>query len=834
MLRYQPCLVILLSTFFQASSMIQKLHMPGGLQAYFDRAKMQHNVSDVTGEQIFWECMQRVMWQMADQMGHNVTRETRDYMDRLLQMAVDSIDTQFPRIRKEYRMMSEKERDRFHKAINALKADTSLKPNVYTAIAELHAGEIIPMAHFGAGFPGWHRVYLLIFETALRMKDPSVSVPYWASNLDSEMDDPTTSIIWSDRFLGNGDGFVTEGPFANFKVHSSDSILTRNIGSSGSLMTNEGIHGVLSQNHTSDIVSPTAPQTHNLELQHNTVHVWIGGNMDDLSTSAEDPVFFLHHSFIDYLWEEFRTRQKMLGIDPETDYPTDNWGDDSHAPEANLGFGDLRNVDALSNVLANMVKYDPSPVCTRSHPTCISKYLRCEATRPHPICVSLSREEIDGDKSKANEVCVEAHLTRAVQNTFAINQYCDMRKWSYIPVKIVLQRPPEFTNYKAYPVYNNRPVTTTDVFSTVSINKTISKSLASYPNCKLTNSVARKIYVESYGLNYYGKYKDFTILDQRHALSSAVTYLGVKSPDSNFTDVIVYAFDYCGRTCRPFCLDMTSSPPKSVPCSGVIRITPDKPKLYGNNYAEAVNSVWSAEYPDDLPEFSPEPIFITFYCDYSGVWPWDKDFQMKAHGHKRKESLIQNIKPILRESNSVNNVRQQSSMSIKKFKSERNDVRKIREKINKKSSRKITIIRTRKKNPPPTTPNPRLGGIPSVMIIDLTSATSRPPDQRKKIVDQNKHFGKSLHLYAQRVTLPQKRLFTHKNILNEFQRQRKRSKGGFAQIDRCRLNPSCLLSVPCSPCQHKSRQQCQPPSHMTAVCVNGIYMLEPMFFNLMG
>lgn len=38
----------------------------------------------------------------------------------------------------------------------------ALKPNVYTAIAELHAGDIIPMAHFGAGFPGWHRVFLLM------------------------------------------------------------------------------------------------------------------------------------------------------------------------------------------------------------------------------------------------------------------------------------------------------------------------------------------------------------------------------------------------------------------------------------------------------------------------------------------------------------------------------------------------------------------------------------------------------------------------------------------------------------------------------------------------
>ncbi|WAR12529.1 TYR3-like protein, partial [Mya arenaria] len=600
----------------------------------------------VSGEQIFWECMQRVMWQMAEQMGHNVTRETRDYLDRLLQIAVDPSKEQFPRIRKEYRMMTDDERDRFHKAIQALKEDTTLEPNVYSAIAELHAGDVIPMAHFGAAFPGWHRILLLIFETALRLKDPSVSIPYWASNLDNEMEDPTKSIVWSEQFLGNGDGFVTTGPFANFKVYSTDTILTRNIGASGSLMTNDGIHGILSRNRTAHITYPSAPKQYNLELQHNALHVWMGGNMDDLSQSAEDPVFYLHHSFVDYLWEEFRTRQKMIGIDPETDYPESNWGDDNHAPDAAIGFGDLRNVDALSNVIADLVKYDPSPVCTRSHPTCISKYLRCDSSRSYPACVSLSQEELNPLKDNHVEVCVEAHLTRAVQNTFSINQYCDIRKWAYIPVKIVLQRPPEFTNYKAFPVLNNKPVMTTDVFSTISVNRNITEHLASYPNCKVTSAVARKIYVESYGLNYYGKYKDFTVLDQRHALSSATTYLGVKSPESNYTDVIVYAFDYCGRTCRPFCLDVSSNPPKSTPCSGVLRITSEDPKLYGDDYAEAVNMLWNADSPDELPENAPLH-FITFYCDYSGTWPWDEEMQRKVHGPKRQFKH----EPVLRESN---------------------------------------------------------------------------------------------------------------------------------------------------------------------------------------
>ncbi|KAL4234820.1 hypothetical protein ACF0H5_006461 [Mactra antiquata] len=813
--------------------MIQKLHMPDGLQSYFNKAKVQHNISDITGEQIFWECMQRVMWQMAEEMGHNVTRETRDYLDNMLRLAVDSVASKIPRrIRKEYRMLTDEERDRFHKAVRALKQDTTLEPNVYTAIAELHAGDIIPMAHFGASFPGWHRIFLLIIETALRLKDPAVSIPYWASNLDAEMEDPTKSIIWSDRFLGNGDGFVTTGPFADFKIYSMDSFLTRNIGSSGSLMTNEGIHNILSRNHTAQIVSPDAPHKYNLELQHNTVHVWIGGNMEDLSTSAEDPIFFLHHSFVDYLWEDFRTRQKVMGIDPETDYPTENYGSENHAPESALGFADLRNIDALSNYLADMVHYEEIPTCTRTRPTCDSKYLRCDVTRSYPVCVSLSREEVEGETGSDADICVEAQLTRAVQNTFAINQYCDIRKWAYIPVNIVLQRPPEFSNYKAYPVFNNRPVKTADVFSTISINKTISKSLAAYPNCKFTSSVARKIYVESYGLNYYGKYKDFTILDQRHALSSATTYLGVKSPESNFTDVIVYAFDYCGRTCRPFCLDRSTNPPKSSPCSGVIRITPDLPKMYGDNYAGAVNGVWSAEHADDLPEVASHPAFITFYCDYSGVWPWDHEIQSKNKIRKNPLPKQRSVKPILREaSGSITNV-----VFKMKARKKQNQVGPNSSNILRKHSKPFTTNKNFRKQT--VTPAPKRK--PKIMLIDLSSVTTRPPRNNKQGPTQGRsNFDNNRrNMFGRRQSLPNKRLFMHRNIFQEFQTPRMTPNRGANrfrfQDNNCRLNPGCYLPVPCSPCVYKSRQRCRAPSRLIAVCVNGLFMLEPVIFNFMG
>ena len=41
---------------------------------------------------------------------------------------------------------------------------------------------------------------------------------------------------------------------------------------------------------------------------HNRVHLWVGGNMVPM-TSPHDPIFFLHHSFVDKLWADWQALQ---------------------------------------------------------------------------------------------------------------------------------------------------------------------------------------------------------------------------------------------------------------------------------------------------------------------------------------------------------------------------------------------------------------------------------------------------------------------------------------------------------------------------------------------
>lgn len=59
-----------------------------------------------------------------------------------------------------------------------------------------------------------------------------------------------------------------------------------------------------------------------LEYSHDYVHYFVNGDMEDRSTSSNDPIFFTHHSFIDFIWEMWRKRQQTPE-QRENDYPED-------------------------------------------------------------------------------------------------------------------------------------------------------------------------------------------------------------------------------------------------------------------------------------------------------------------------------------------------------------------------------------------------------------------------------------------------------------------------------------------------------------------------------
>ncbi|MEU6064824.1 tyrosinase family protein [Streptomyces sp. NPDC047082] len=184
--------------------------------------------------------------------------------------------------------------------------------------------------HRSPSFLPWHRRFLLQFEQALQSVHPSIMLPYW----DWTTDRSSRSSLWDDNFLGgdgrSGDGRVTTGPFAfgsgnwpmNIRVDGR-TYLRRTLGVGvRDLPTRSEVDTVLAlptydaspwnsgssgfRNYVEGWRGPNL---------HNRVHVWVGGQMTT-GASPNDPVFWLHHCFIDKLWADWQRLHPSSGYVP--------------------------------------------------------------------------------------------------------------------------------------------------------------------------------------------------------------------------------------------------------------------------------------------------------------------------------------------------------------------------------------------------------------------------------------------------------------------------------------------------------------------------------------
>ncbi|XP_052087633.1 uncharacterized protein LOC127724628 [Mytilus californianus] len=289
------------------------------------------------------------------------------------------------RQRKEYRMLTDQERDDYHKAINDLKKDTSVRPNKYDALAEYHQNTG-RTAHGGVAFVGWHRYYLVMYELALQEKNPNVMLPYWDSTLDSAMENPADTVIFTEKFIGKAHETVSV-PFGGWIRKINRSVKN---GKSSLLITKSILISLLSDN-----ISYTNFLTR-LEDIHKGVHGWVGGDMNNLDLAPFDPIFYMHHAFIDCIWELYRDREKQKGKNPEI-YPDDVLHTLDHQSSSLMA-----NLPPFNNVnLTNADGYKdfwtetyytcaPQPSCSFQAPKCGSKWLKCDIFRER--CVSEGSE----------------------------------------------------------------------------------------------------------------------------------------------------------------------------------------------------------------------------------------------------------------------------------------------------------------------------------------------------------------------------------------------------------------------------------------------------------
>jgi tyrosinase len=189
-------------------------------------------------------------------------------------------------------------------------------------------------AHSGPAFLPWHRYMLIRLEDQLRsaLNDDNFRIPYWDWTTDADLADPRLSPIWGVSAAGQFEQGswrvrLLQNPSEDDGLASVNRPLGRNLDNQGQLPNLRQVRDIINNqivydsppfNSDSSGFRNYAEGWEGVSRMHNNVHVWVGGDML-LSTSPNDPVFFLHHCNIDRVWAAWQERHSSSPYLPNQD-----------------------------------------------------------------------------------------------------------------------------------------------------------------------------------------------------------------------------------------------------------------------------------------------------------------------------------------------------------------------------------------------------------------------------------------------------------------------------------------------------------------------------------
>jgi len=201
------------------------------------------------------------------------------------------------RVRKNQKNLTTMEWQRFLHAVAALR-ETGMPSPTYDEMVQIHVdamgthaghawGAHTMSGHAGRNFLAWHREYLARLEARLIAINPLVTIPYWdwvtdRAAIPAALTDAADIADW---------GITRNATFNGNSLASAAQLNTLLAG-----------------------VDFTAFQsTVEAAPFHNRLHVLVGGTMAT-SRSPADPLFWLHHAFIDKLWADWQALHP--GVNP--------------------------------------------------------------------------------------------------------------------------------------------------------------------------------------------------------------------------------------------------------------------------------------------------------------------------------------------------------------------------------------------------------------------------------------------------------------------------------------------------------------------------------------
>ena len=218
------------------------------------------------------------------------------------------------RIRKEFTSLTDTERKQHIDTILKVSAKGGEYRREYEQLINQHYTLFSGAIHEKEHFLPWHRYYILRYENLMRKADCTFTATYWDWSLDSREPFSTgADNVWNSHSGFGGDGVKTDqncvldGPFrkgAWSRVRPNNAPL----GPDCVMRNFNGIPpeeiDVLNALNMDDFTDFECTLRGSL---HDNVHCQVGATMCT-NESASSPEFFLHHTFIDKIWDDWQKK----------------------------------------------------------------------------------------------------------------------------------------------------------------------------------------------------------------------------------------------------------------------------------------------------------------------------------------------------------------------------------------------------------------------------------------------------------------------------------------------------------------------------------------------
>lgn len=284
-----------------------------------------------------------------------------------------------PLIRKEWRTLNTEEKHKYIDAVKCLASKPSQTGNIYegakSRFDDFQVTHIVntDFIHYVGFFQPWHRMFIAQYEKDLRnLCSYTGAQPYWNWALDSDsVEDFSISPIFDREsgFGGNGifidtaswtnstrqvpgktgGGCVINGPFVKeeFTVNTGPGnssaynprCLTRDISPEFAIskLSQCIVDWTLEAEDFYEFdIRVQGGVTASTQGYHGGGHLGVGGDigeMGDMYSSPGDPIFFMHHTNVDRLWDTWQRmdwparRNDIGGPDTQYAYPFNFFGD---------------------------------------------------------------------------------------------------------------------------------------------------------------------------------------------------------------------------------------------------------------------------------------------------------------------------------------------------------------------------------------------------------------------------------------------------------------------------------------------------------------------------